>query len=818
MLKIVNMIPNSWSDDENQDCEPNISVNPADPNQIIGTAFTYDNPAGTSAISPAMTGNLAPFFASTDGGDTWSLQFVVPSAAGAGYPTGDITSRFSGNGGQVYSGIISMGAPGVPINRAPNDTTPQVAIATVAGDQPFLEATTTGGNDRLFVGFNANGMNSTALVFPDANAAGPTFTSNSLDVRQPADMPPTRTAIHSSGTIYCAFYTYDGPLIGPGTPDPTSKRDVVVVKDLNWGTSTPPFQALIDGGDSKPGVRVVTGISNPWYSSNFLDPGFGNDRFGPELAIAVDPNNVERVYLAYATGTGDSDFALHLIWSGDGGQNWSGDVRTISTAKNPSIAINNLGMVGFVYQQITGQNWVTVLEISDNGFTSGFATHVLSNTPTNAPTPSPQYGTYLGDYIKLLASGSDFYGTFCANNTPVAANFPSGVVYQRNVNWATQTLLGNDGITPVSPSIDPFFFKLRVGTATVATAIPNSGFFGLVCLGSFTDELLTINNSGTGKLKISKITSSSVDFEPPGVLSYPLEVDPGTSLDVIIRFRPTGFGLKAAQVRIFSNDPASPHVVDVTGECPIPKLSLMIADKGYFGKCCLGSFKDECLILNNPGKCAVSIRSISSSTADFLVPEVLIYPLAIGGGDSLSVPIRFAPTSFGAHSAVITVTSTDPASPHHISVSGDAPAGKLAVTGSLCFGGVKACCRAERTLAICNVGECSLHVTSVALKRKSRFWKLINNPFPAVLAPGSCLGIVIRYKAMEKCPVAAELVITSDDPATPVKTLDLMAYTIWNQCNCQSCCDDCKKGCCSRSHDECCCQGSADDCCEDEEE
>jgi hypothetical protein len=64
MLKIVNMIPNGWSDEENQDCEPNLSVNPANHSEIIGTAFTFDNPAGTSAISPAMTGNWAPFFSS----------------------------------------------------------------------------------------------------------------------------------------------------------------------------------------------------------------------------------------------------------------------------------------------------------------------------------------------------------------------------------------------------------------------------------------------------------------------------------------------------------------------------------------------------------------------------------------------------------------------------------------------------------------------------------------------------------------------------------------------------------------------------------
>lgn len=817
MLKIVNMIPNSWSDEENQDCEPNLSVNPANPNQIIGTAFTYDNPAGTSALSPAMTGNWAPFFYSTDGGNTWNLEFVLPSAAGVQYPTGDVTSRFGGTSGEVYSGLISVSAGSILINRAPNATTKQTTIASTPGDQPFLEATSSAGEDKLYVGYNVNGLNSTVLVFLNA-ATSAVFTSNSLDVRDPADMPPTRTAIHSSGTVYCAFYGYNGPLLGPGLPNANATRDVVVVKDLNWGASLAPFQALIDGIDHKVGVQVATAIQNPWYHTNSLDPNFGHDRFGPELAIAVDPNNVQRVYIAYATGTGNTDFTLHLRFSHDGGQNWSGDVRTVFKAKNPSIAITTLGMVGFAYQQVVGPNWMTVLEVSHDGFVSSFSTHVLANTPTNAPTPSPLYGTYIGDYIKLEANGKDFYGTFCANNAPVKANFPSGVIYQRNVNWATETLLGNDGVTPVAVSIDPFFFKLTVGTPSVATAIANRGFFGNVCLGSFVDEMLTINNHGHGKLEITNIISTSVDFEAPGVLSYPLEVRAGVSIDVMIRFRPNAHGFHAGKVKIFSNDPASPHVIDVSGECPAPELSLLLANNGNFGKVCVGSFVDECLILNSRGKCRVSVTGISASPPDFLAPEVITYPLVIGGGDSLPVPIRFAPSSVGPHNGTIVVTSNDPASPHKIKVSGTAPSGKLAVGGSLCFGGVKACCRAERTLTICNVGDCSLRVTSVAFKRKSRCWKLINNPFPAVLHPGSCMGVVIRYKATEKCPVACELVIKSDDPVTPEKTLDVMAYTIWNEGGCTHGCDDCRKGCCEKRHDDCCCQGSADDCCQDEED
>lgn len=119
---------------------------------------------------------------------------------------------------------------------------------------------------------------------------------------------------------------------------------------------------------------------------------------------------------------------------------------------------------------------------------------------------------------------------------------------------------------------------------------------------------------------------------------------------------------------------------------------------------------------------------------------------------------------------MITITSDDPSGPQTISISGNAPSGRLAITGSTYFGGVMACCPAERTISICNVGDCDLHVSSVAFKRKNRHWKLINNPFPATVHPGSCLGVTIRYKADEKCPRCMELIITSDDPFTSIKT------------------------------------------------
>ena len=168
------------------------------------------------------------------------------------------------------------------------------------------------------------------------------------------------------------------------------------------------------------------------------------------------PEDDQRVYIVYSQGTSAADYTLHLRRSDNGGATWQNESRTIVKAKNPGLAINTEGAVGFLYQQVVGpddsSHWVTMFEHSRDDFAT-IDVHTLANVPSSAPAPATDMATYIGDYVKLQAFGRNFYGTFCANNAPDIANFPSGVTYQRNANFATKTLLGNDKSRPSrSPS------------------------------------------------------------------------------------------------------------------------------------------------------------------------------------------------------------------------------------------------------------------------------------------------------------------------------------------------------------------------------
>jgi hypothetical protein len=255
--------------------------------------------------------------------------------------------------------------------------------------------------------------------------------------------------------------------------------------------------------------------------------------------------------------------------------------------------------------------------------------------------------------------------------------------------------------------------------------------------------------------------------------------------------------------------------VAVSGFAPAPRLSLVIANAGSFENCCVGSFKDEMLILNNSGRCTLTITNIASSSGEFLVPQVLSYPLTIEAGGELEIAIRFQPASYGAKAATITMTSDDPAGPLSIALTGNAPSGKLTVTGSAYFGGVKCGRREFRTIAVCNVGDCDLHVTKVAFEHENRHWRLVHNPFPATLHPGSCLNVTIRYLATQKEPRCSELVIKSDDPVTPVKEVQVIA---WTRCCCRECCEHCRAGCCCEERHTECCEEHYRKCCQHHDE
>jgi hypothetical protein len=674
-VTLVNMVPQNRSGETNQDAEPHIAVNPSNPQQLVGTAFTWDNMAGTP-----MSGSLAPIYVSTDGGHTWDLVFNVPSTAGAQFPTGDITVHFTGTTvgttNTLYTGILHSPEFSMRVFRAAdyrlNTAMTLLDTRTNNVDQPHVEAGGIG-TDRVYVGFNngfggVNPRSATVDFSTDAGIATPVFNLNQLEVRTTGgqDGFAIMPALHTDGTVYAAFFGWRTGGV----------MDIVVMRDDNFGLGVNPFRALVDSGDTQAGQRVVTGRTIPTGN-------IGQQRVGSSsLTIAVDPANSSRVYVGWLDLVGTVP-TLHVRRSTDRGQTWSTtDMVTVSNALNPSIAINTNGKVGFLYQQLTGtspnQRWETHFVRTTDADGTAWDSPGLLLATTLSSTPASVFSPYIGDYDRVVADGVNFYGVFSASNFPDAGNFFTGVRYQRFVNWITHQLFSDQAMTiPVAASIDPFFFLVNELTAPQIQA-PTSITFPLACSLSPAQVTSSICNTGQSPLVVSGIASSNPQFSvvPPSS-GFPVTIPSGSCLPIQVTFSPTGPGPQTGTLTVSSNDPVHPTVnIAVSGSVGNATIVTVLADSGDFGSVCPNphAFRDLPVTVNNSGTCPLVITNITSSSPEFEAPQTLSFPIVVAPGDSIAIPVRFHPTSPGAKSATIALSTNDPAAPiKNVTVKGEAP-------------------------------------------------------------------------------------------------------------------------------------------------
>jgi photosystem II stability/assembly factor-like uncharacterized protein len=322
------------------------------------------------------------------------------------------------------------------------------------------------------------------------------------------------------------------------------------------------------------------------------------------------------------------------------------------------------------------------------------------------------------------------------------------------VKTGTITITSDDPDEPTTPvSVQ----GIGIQTVPDIRVVPTALNFDSVNVGSSLEKKFQMHNDGNALLQVSSIASNSSQF----VIPQKYNVQPGSMVEITVRFTPTSAGTKAGTITITSNDPDEPTTpvsVQGIGVQTVPDIRV-VPTALNFGSVNVGQSSDKKLQIHNDGNAELHVTSITSTSSMFIV----LNSFSVPPGGMVEVTVRFAPASAGVKTGNITIASDDPDEPNtSVSVQGigvqTVPDIRVVPT-ALNFGNVYVGQSSNKKFQIHNDGNAVLQVSSIA-SDDGQFTILHKFNVP----PGEMVEITVKFTPTSSGTKTGNITITSDDP------------------------------------------------------
>ncbi len=296
------------------------------------------------------------------------------------------------------------------------------------------------------------------------------------------------------------------------------------------------------------------------------------------------------------------------------------------------------------------------------------------------------------------------------------------------------------------------------GTATLS-ASPASVGFGSVTVGGKVTQSITLTNSGTTSLSISKISSTGAGFTFSSP-SFPFTIAAGAHTSITATFSPTSAISYSGQLAITST--ASNATLDValsgTGVA-LPALSVSPTSLG-FGSVTVGTKSSLEVTLTNSGTTSLTVSKISSTGTGFGFSSPSL-PLTLAAGAHTSVSVTFSPTSTVSYSGQVSVVSTASTSTVDVPLSGTGAAvPTLSVNpNSLSFGSVTVGTQIVLPIILTNTGNESISVSKIV--RTGNGFTYISPIIPFTIAAGKNASLDVTFSPTSTASYSGQLSIES---------------------------------------------------------
>ena len=324
--------------------------------------------------------------------------------------------------------------------------------------------------------------------------------------------------------------------------------------------------------------------------------------------------------------------------------------------------------------------------------------------------------------------------------------------------------------------------------------VPSVIQFGGVYEGYDATQGAIVQNLGDLECNVSEIrlsdTTAAAFSIDANTVATPLA--PGATGEVMIAFEPDGPGTFTGALEVLSDDPTDPQVsipIEGTGLETQPCMLLPTPTSVAFGFSPLGETAQMTVTLESAGteNCTVSELKLSAATSNAFSISGWGGFAVIPPGQTRTFEVNFKPLTTALQTGAVEIKlGFLPLGPPDvvIPVSGQGAGPKLCIDPDpVVFASQGLGVAATQDVSLINCGTDDLDVTAAALGASTPAeFSIVTPPAFGTVAPGASLGMTLGFSSATAGTFTGVLEVSSDDPISPLSTVDLYAGASGSPC------------------------------------
>ncbi len=269
-----------------------------------------------------------------------------------------------------------------------------------------------------------------------------------------------------------------------------------------------------------------------------------------------------------------------------------------------------------------------------------FGNVVVGDTPTNSFMVKNTGGTTVTITASTPPSGHGFAATTTLNKN---ATIAPGATATESVTFAPAgtgaagdawSIAGDDGTGTHTVSLSGAGVPLLGGSGLA---------FGTTTVGQ-TSSPQTLTVRANKALTVQSVATTGPFSTGTPSQSLPTTLAKGATISVPVTYSPSAAGSQSGHVTVTTSAGAQSFSMSGTGQLPPPKLTVDQSTLA-FGTVVIGSPVTQPITLTNTGGQPLTLSAVSLPTAPFTATDTPATGAQIAAGDSLTVHVRFDPSS-----------------------------------------------------------------------------------------------------------------------------------------------------------------------------